>query len=51
MALFNIAIDSKLRGCDPANLRVRDVMHAGKHHAILSIEGDDALEISEQTGI
>jgi len=26
--MFNLAIDSKLRGCDLVNLRVRDVMHA-----------------------
>ena len=25
MALFNLAIDSKLRGCDLVSLRVRDV--------------------------
>ena len=30
LALFNVAIDSKLRGCDLVNLRVRDVMHAGQ---------------------
>ena len=28
LALFNLAIDSKLRGCDLVNLRVRDVIHA-----------------------
>ena len=28
--LFNVAIDSKLRGCDLVNLRVRDVMHGGQ---------------------
>jgi integrase len=28
LAMFNLAIDSKLRGCDLVNLRVRDVMHA-----------------------
>jgi site-specific recombinase XerC len=28
LALFNLAIDSKLRGCDLVSLRVRDVMHA-----------------------
>lgn len=27
LALFNLAIDSKLRGCDLVSLRVRDVMH------------------------
>lgn len=28
LALFNLAIDSKLRGCDLVSLRVRGVMHA-----------------------
>jgi hypothetical protein len=27
LALFNLAIDSKLRGCDLVRLRVRDVAH------------------------
>ena len=27
LALFNLAIDSKLRGCDLLSLRVRDVAH------------------------
>jgi integrase len=30
LALFNVAIDSKLRGCDLVNLLVRDVMHGGQ---------------------
>ena len=30
LALFNLAIDSKLRGCDLVNLRVRDVTHANQ---------------------
>jgi integrase len=30
LALFNLAIDSKLRSCDLVRLRVRDVMH-GEH--------------------
>jgi len=30
LALFNVAIDSKLRGCDLVNLRVRDVLHGGQ---------------------
>jgi hypothetical protein len=30
LALFNLAIDSKLRGCDLVKLRVRDVAH-GQH--------------------
>jgi len=29
-SLFNLAIDSKLRGCDLVNLRVRDVMHTSQ---------------------
>ena len=29
LALFNLAIDSKLRGCDLVALRVRDVAHGG----------------------
>lgn len=28
LAMFNLAIDRKLRGCDLVNLRVRDVTHA-----------------------
>ena len=27
LALFNLAIDSKLRGCDLVSLRVRDITH------------------------
>ena len=30
LALFNLAIDSKLRGCDLVSLQVRDVVHGGK---------------------
>jgi len=30
LALFNLAIDSKLRACDLTKLRVRDVAH-GEH--------------------
>jgi hypothetical protein len=30
LALFNLAIDSKLRGCDLVQLRVRDVAHADR---------------------
>lgn len=30
LALFNLAIDSKLRGCDLVKLQVRDVVHGGK---------------------
>ncbi len=30
LALFNLAIDSKLRGCDLVRLQVRDVAHSGR---------------------
>ena len=30
LAMFNLAIDSKLRGCDLVNLRVRDVTHGSQ---------------------
>ncbi|MGF6371635.1 site-specific recombinase XerC [Paraburkholderia sp. RAU6.4a] len=30
LALFNLAIDSKLRGCDLVNLHVRDVTHGNQ---------------------
>lgn len=30
LALFNVAIDSKLRGCDLVQLKVNDVMRNGK---------------------
>ena len=30
LALFNLAIDSKLRGCDLVSLRVGDVAHGGR---------------------
>lgn len=30
LAMFNLAIDSKLRGCDLVNLRVRDIMHGNQ---------------------
>ena len=30
LALFNLAIDSKLRGCDLVNLRVRDICAGGR---------------------
>ena len=30
LAMFNLSIDSKLRGCDLVNLRVRDVTHGNQ---------------------
>ena len=37
LALFNLAIDSKLRGCDLVNLRVKDIATSGNvfHRAII----------------
>jgi hypothetical protein len=37
LALFNLAIDSKLHGCDLVALRIRDVAHGGTlaHRAIV----------------
>jgi hypothetical protein len=44
LALFNLAIDSKLRGCDVVALKVDDVAQGG-------IEVDDALAIAEQVDV
>jgi hypothetical protein len=30
LTMFNLAIDSKLRGCDLVNLRIRDVTHGNQ---------------------
>lgn len=30
LAMFNLAIDSKLRGCDLVSLRVRDITHGNQ---------------------
>jgi len=37
LALFNLAIDSKLRGCDLLNLRVKDISHGSTvlHRAMI----------------
>lgn len=54
LALFNLAIDSKLRGCDLVSLRVRDVSH-GIHIAPRAIVMQTKtlrpvqFEITEQT--
>jgi hypothetical protein len=43
LALFNLAIDSKLRGCDLVGLRVRDVSKVVMSHpARLSCKEDSA---------
>lgn len=38
LALFNLAIDSKLRGCDLVQLRVNDVCHGGHVAARASVQ-------------
>lgn len=40
LAMFNLAIDSKLRGCDLVSLRVRDVPH-GNHGSFTGYRGSD----------
>jgi len=34
LALFDLGIDSKLRGCDLVKLRVRDVSHGDRNAAV-----------------
>jgi integrase len=54
LALFNLAIDSKLRGCDIVKLRVRDIAHSGRANSRASITQKKTgkvvkFELSEQT--
>jgi integrase len=54
LALFNLAIDSKLRGCDLVRLRVPDVSHQGgvMHRAAIVQRKTGRLvqfELTEQT--
>jgi integrase len=54
LALFNLAIDSKLRGCDLVKLKVRDVAHGGhisKRATVLQQKTHQPVqfEITEQT--
>jgi integrase len=54
LALFNLAIDSKLRSCDLVNLRVRDVCHGDRVAARAIIMQQKTqrpvqFEITEQT--
>jgi integrase len=56
LALFNLAIDSKLRGCDLVNLRVEDVMQADqvRTRALISQRKTGApvqFEITEQARV
>jgi len=54
LALFNLAIDSKLRACDLTKLRVRDIAH-GEHVSSRAIvmqqktQHPVQFEITEQT--
>jgi hypothetical protein len=43
LALFNLAIDSKLRGCDLVSLRLRDIAHG------LSVQSR-AMVVQQKTG-
>ena len=54
LALFNLAIDSKLRACDLVKLRVRDVAHGERisHRAIVlqqKTQSPVQFEITEPT--
>ncbi len=54
LALFNLAIDSKLRGCDLVKLKVRDVAHgeqASKRAIVMQQKTHQPVqfEITEQT--
>ncbi|HVB56538.1 MAG TPA: tyrosine-type recombinase/integrase [Candidatus Acidoferrales bacterium] len=54
LALFNLAIDSKLRGCDLVNLRVEDVVQGGRTMSRATILQQKTgrpvkFEITEQT--
>ena len=56
LALFNLAIDSKLRGCDLVNLRLRDIAHGAciSPRAIVMQQKTHRpvqFEITEQTRI
>ncbi|WP_407941651.1 tyrosine-type recombinase/integrase [Noviherbaspirillum galbum] len=56
LALFNLAIDSKLRGCDLVKLKVSDVAQGGRigHRAIIlqqKTQRPVQFEITEQTRI
>ena len=54
LALFNLAIDSKLRGCDLLSLKVSDVMQGDRIRSRTQItqrktQGSVQFEITEQT--
>ena len=54
LALFNLALDTRLRGCDLVSPRVRDATHSGKATARASIVQQKTrqfvkFELTEQT--
>jgi integrase len=54
LALFNLAIDSKLRGCDLVSLRVNDISQGRSiYHRVIVMQRKTSrpvqLEITEQT--
>ncbi len=54
LALFNLAIDSKLRGCDLVKLRVSDISHGGRIQSRAQVVQQKTnrpvqFEITEQT--
>ena len=56
LALFNLAIDSKLRGCDVVSLRVQDVCQAGQVSSRAMVMQQKTgrpvqFEITEQTRV
>ncbi len=50
LALFNLAVDSKLRSCDLVKLRVRDIMH-GERVAARAIVMQQKMQRPVQFGI
>ena len=56
LALFNLAIDSKLRGCDLLQIRVKDILHSGcmaKRATVMQSKTKHPVrfEITQQTRI
>lgn len=56
LALFNLALDSKLRGCDLVSLKVRDISHGNsiaKRAVIMQKKTQETVqfELTEQTRV
>lgn len=56
LAMFNLAIDSKLRGCDLVSLHVRDVTHGNQVHSRAMViqrktQRPVQFELTEPTGL